>query len=146
MLKCNKCGAVFADVGIIECPECGNRRNIAEIEQCKVCREYHTSCINGICKDCRERSATIETALGMGDVYTYPVELNGFLTYVFGKDRIEEILKRELEHEPKNVIELDAEKYCFDDVYQYTDYLCDMENEKRNQPKRKVYQRRGKLK
>lgn len=145
MLKCGNCGLVFDEfgcVGGIKCPECGNQRNIGEIEQCKVCREYHTSCINNICKWCRENAATIETAMAMGDVYTDKIELNGFLTYVFGKDRIEELLKQELAKEPKNVIEADAEKYCFEDVYAYTDYLYDCEMEKRN-PKRRVYIRRG---
>ena len=132
MLKCGKCDCVFDEfscIGGIKCPECGNQHNIAPLEKCAICREYHSTCINGICKDCYESSATIETALGMGDVYSEPVELNGFLVSYFGKDRIEEILKKALVSDPKDVKDK-ARHYCVDDVYQLTDYLAEMEWEK----------------
>lgn len=146
MLKCGKCGYIFDAfdcVGGIRCPDCGNQRDIGEIEPCEICHRYHTNCINGICKDCQEKAATVETALGMGAMYSDPVEINGFLLYVFGKDRIEKILMDALHAEPSKVIDKDAERYCLDDVYQYTDYLMMMELE---DVKQKTSKKRSRMK
>lgn len=147
MLKCGKCGYLFDEfncVGGIKCPECGNQRNIGEIEPCIICNRYHTNCINGVCGDCQEKMSNVESALGMGAMYSEPVEINGFLLYVFGKDRIEELLMQKLREEPQKVIDKDADRYCLDDVYQFTDYLLMCETEKlkdeyRGKIKRRAY-------
>lgn len=145
MLKCKRCGNIFYGFGSdgAYCPECQTRNSddFVEIEQCMVCRRYRSKLTNGICGDCIERMSTIETALGLGDVYTESVELNGFIVYVLGKDRIEKLLREALEQRPKRNIEKDAERFCMDDLWIYTDYLSDMEYEK---SRSKRFQRKGK--
>lgn len=95
-----------------------------------MCGEYHSELINGICKDCFKNSANCETAIGYGNTYLEPIELNGFLVHFFGKDRIEEILTKALDDEPNKKVEEEARRYCMDDQFQFSDYLAQMEFEK----------------
>lgn len=77
MLTCEKCGLVFAEAKIdteaggysgehwAVCPRCGSDE-LAEVEQCKLCKEWklpEEMQSRHCCKECSDENLTVQTAL-----------------------------------------------------------------------------------
>ena len=117
--KCRHCGAFFDEEAIktaseykgechgvpsyenissVICPECGRVEDYEEAERCVVCGELYvyneTDC--NICSNCMMNHSNIDFCYKIGKDCETEIEINGFLTSIFSKEQIEEILFREL--------------------------------------------------
>lgn len=117
-------------VGGGECPSCGSFNTDESIE-CVVCGRTIplSKSQNGVCIKCLRESANVDTAVGLGWKYTDAVEVNGFLSYFFGTERINEILMNALVNSNPETMKKDAERYCFDDLDAFSAYVDEMNNE-----------------
>ena len=125
MVRCKKCGYLFQNQD--ECPSCGY--NITdEMEECVFCGKLYAepNILNRVCKDCLKEHATVDTALGYGERYTHFVELNGFVAYFLGQDRINEILEKYVRNSNEETLKKDALVFLTDDPDCYTLFLNDV--------------------
>lgn len=117
--KCNHCGAFFSEaeietateyrgefhgtnsyerVTVARCPECGTVDDYEEVERCTICGELYVQdeTDSDICPNCMMSHANIDFCYKVGKDCETEIEINGFLTSMFSKEQIEEILFREL--------------------------------------------------
>lgn len=128
MYICNDCGMLFIDGG--ECPSCGSKHTEEAAERAVCGKTIPASkAANGVCIRCLRDAANVQTAIGFGWRYTDAVEINGFLSYFFGADRINEILMNALVNSNQKIAQKDAEIYCFDDVDCFSEYVDDTKDE-----------------
>ena len=79
------------------CPNCGSE-DFEEAEHCEECDEWFPvgTCANGICESCMEKHASdFETVKRYGDSHKEERTINGFFSWMFTDDEIDEILERE---------------------------------------------------
>lgn len=119
MYKCEKCGAFFDEpefdtaweyrgecwgqpsferVSDLKCPECGTLEMVVEAEVCELCGEPYLwdETESQICPNCMMSHSNIDFCYKAGAECADDIELNGFLLSMFSKEKIEEILLREL--------------------------------------------------
>lgn len=134
MWICNDCGEVFEnpreyyDHGTgyhsLDCPHCGSD-DIDEAERCAECDEWviEKNLVNGLCPACIEKHAVdYETVKAYGAARKECIELNGFLTYAFSPDEIEEILDRELRN-TETLKTIYAKDFATDDTDDFTKWF-----------------------
>lgn len=128
MVRCKSCGFLFSNQD--ECPSCGSTF-VDELEECVFCGRSVTKPYiwNGVCNSCQKEYATVDTALGFGERYTDVVEINGFVSYFLGSDRINEILTNYVRNANQETLSKDAVRFCEDDFDCYTMYLNELKDE-----------------
>ena len=108
MYICLHCGLQFDDPVLThnggyyeepwyECPYCGSDA-FEEAEQCEECDEWFPvgTCANGICESCMEKHASdFDIVKRYGDSLKEERKINGFFSWIFTDDEIDEILERE---------------------------------------------------
>ncbi len=134
MYKCRKCGSLFIspdyfyhsdfDESISVCPDC-NSTDYGAVSECAVCgsMRYESELVNEVCKDCLDKACTPETAIRIGTECTESVEINGFYAYLFGAERINEILANHAVNTPERILQTDAKRYVLDDTLCTAEYL-----------------------
>lgn len=137
MYKCYDCGHIF-DKGeeekwfevvgeyggrscleeLVGCPLC--RGQFGVTEKCAICGSEHLSHVlhGDVCDECVDLyKHDIDICFEIGKKYKESIELNCFLSSVFSKEEIEEILLQHLKESPnQDVVESDCEKFVFADV------------------------------
>lgn len=132
--KCLDCGHIFEDgeqahwsesrgefwghacsESMSGCPLCHGEYE--ESTPCEICGSEHLSdeLNGGVCDDCIQKyHHDVDMCFNIGTKDTDKVELNCFLSSMFDKQEIEEILFRELKNEEKYIkelVNLDCEKF-----------------------------------
>lgn len=125
MMMCMKCGALFTYGNI--CPDC-NSRECCEVDTCTVCgtEKPISRLVNGVCRNCLKKSVSVDMALAIGERYSDVVELNSFVVYFLGEDRIKEILMNAIVNGNPETLKRDAERFCMDDLDCFAQQLKDM--------------------
>lgn len=80
-----------------ECPNCDSE-DFEEAEHCDECDEWFPvgTCANGICESCMEKHASdFDIVKRYGDSLKEERKINGFFSWMFTDDEIDEILERE---------------------------------------------------
>lgn len=144
MYKCLDCGRILEDDDLstrrdyvsdyaggtyesrTTCP-CGG--DVVEVTACEGCDDYYKEdeLHEGFCEHCLAQCATLDNAIESGAENKDSVRLNGFLTYLFSKEQIEEILikeihEREAAGEGMGIFEK-ARDYCLDDIDWFSGWL-----------------------
>lgn len=70
---------------------------------CICCKNVETDNYFGVCKECEEKLKTVDNYFDVGRHLCEDVNINGFLTFCFTKEEIEDILYAELKSYPKEV-------------------------------------------
>lgn len=128
MVRCKECGYLFMNQD--ECP-CCHSKYVGELEECIFCGKPTSAPYiwNGVCTDCQKEHATAETALAYGERYTDVIEINGFVSYFLGQDRINEILTNAVRNSSEETLKKDAFRFLDDDFDCYTLFLNDMKDD-----------------
>ena len=137
MYLCNDCDALFdGDFGI-GCPECGSW-NTSEVEECVCCGRIKRSedMLHSVCKDCFNKSLTVETATAVGEEYTESMEINGFYYYLLGEERIKPLLENAVTNTRYDVLQADAKIYLEADPDSTAEFVHDREFEDSTAKKR----------
>jgi hypothetical protein len=92
-----------------------------EVYECEFCgrKTYNDDCE---CDECKKEQllniATIDTAIEYGEDEKQCIELNGFLAWIFGAEKIERILRDALTESDLEY----AESFCMDDWMAFSDW------------------------
>ena len=134
MWICNDCGAVFEnpreyyelDTGYhgADCPHCGSD-DIDEAKRCAECDEWvnENTIVNGLCPACIVKHANdYETVKAYGADRKEAVEINGFLTWAYSPEEIEEVLYRDL-RKTETLKTIYAKMFATDDTDDFTNWL-----------------------
>jgi len=142
MKLCRSCGMLFTDGD--SCPSCDSKW-VGEAVDCVVCgrTRVESETVNGVCKDCLKKSATIRTAIGLGERYTEICEVNSFFLYHLGQDKINELLLNAIVNAEPNALRKDAERFCTDDLDCLSEYLAEQQDEPDKVPVKKRLYRKG---
>ena len=121
----------------VSCP-CGGE--IVEAEKCSLCGEYYRpeDMQDDICIECIKSEMTVDNAIecGKDGSAREDVSINGFLASIFSKEKIDEILIRELERLIDSSDECamhvinKAEEWCNGDVSYFADWLKSRQKQK----------------
>ena len=127
MVRCENCGRLYQNRD--ECPYC-HWKYEGETEECIFCGKSVTKPFiwNGVCRSCQKEHATVETAIGYGARYTSVVEINGFVAYFLGEERINAILNSYVRNSSEETLKADAFWFLDDDDDCYTLYLNEMKD------------------
>ena len=91
--------------------------------RCKICGNAVEEEELVVCKDCRDMAKTYENARGIGRSWQEKISLNGFWTFCFTQEEIDDILygafARMTEEEQKKLIS----EYCEEDVLYFVRWL-----------------------
>jgi len=144
MYKCLSCGRILDDedlstrrmrisdyaggtyVSLTTCP-CGG--DVVDVTACEGCDDYYEEdeLHEGFCEHCLTQCATLDNAIECGIEDRDVVRINSFLTYLFSREQIEEILikavhEREAAGEGMGISEK-ARDYCLDDMDWFSSWL-----------------------
>ena len=144
MYKCSDCGRVLDDDELVTrkdyvsdyaggtyeyretCPCGGDVEEVYACEGCDDCYE-EDELHEGFCENCLVQCATLDNAIESGAGEKDAVHINGFLTYLFSREQIEDILikeihAREAAGEGMEISEK-ARDYCLDDIDWFSGWL-----------------------
>ena len=145
MYKCKNCGSLFIspdsfyhsdfDYSISVCPDC-NSTDYETVSECAVCGSMRceSELVNDVCKDCLDKACTPETAIRIGTECTESVEINGFYAYLFGAERINQILANHAVNTPERILQEDAKRYVLDDPWCTAEYLKTASKSEQQEP------------
>jgi predicted amidophosphoribosyltransferase len=104
------------------CPYCHGW--FEELQECKICGATATeeNLTLGVCNDCLIKHSTIDNCIDYGNEHKEKVEINEFLVWFFGAERINQFLIEEAKKMNK-FLPIDCYEYVDNDLSSFADYI-----------------------
>ena len=139
---CNDCGAVlnYSELGrervevgsfwdepaydeFLFCPKCGSN-SIEEIDVCSKCGEIlDENAVGSVCNSCLLSKTNLINAIKVGHNNPQEIEVNGFFTYCFTSEEINQILNNHIQNN-RHIFTDKIYDYCAENIEELSEIIA----------------------